>query len=101
MNVYEIVDRNQKAIVAAMHHRNEAVLDVVKPFFTMSERFLNATTELPYVGRLPTPEETVAQWFGFWGDVLKEERELLLGVVRVLPERAVEPPAVKPTAKAA
>jgi hypothetical protein len=101
MNMYEIVDRNQKAVVSALHHRNEAVLDLVKPYFTMSERFLNATVDLPLVGGLPTPKETVAQWFGFVGEILKEERELFLGVVSLLPEHTVEAPAVKPAAKAA
>ncbi len=101
MKVYEIVDQNQKAAVLALHHRNEAVLDAVKPFFTMSERLLNATAELPYVGPLPTPKEAVAQWFGFFGEILREERELLLGGVSLLSEPAVESPAVKPAAKAA
>ncbi|HUJ64056.1 MAG TPA: hypothetical protein VLX59_00855, partial [Acidimicrobiales bacterium] len=98
---YEIVDRDQKAVVAALHHRNEAVLDLVKPYFAMSERFLDATADLPWVGRLPTPKETVAQWFGFFGEILKEDRELLLGVVSLLPERTVELSASKPAAKAA
>jgi hypothetical protein len=101
MNVFEMVDGNQKAAVSALHHRNEAVLDIVKPLFSMSERFLDATAELPYVGPLPTPKETVAQWFGFFGEILKEERELLLGVVRLLPEHTVESPVAKPAAKAA
>jgi len=101
MDMYEIVDRNEKAAVSALRHRNEAVLDLVKPYFTMSERFLDAKTELPLVGRLPTPKETVAQWFGFFGEILKEDRELLLGVVKLLPENTVEVPASKPAAKAA
>jgi hypothetical protein len=101
MKVYEIVDRNQKAAVSALHHRNQAVLDVVKPFFTTSERFLNATAELPFVGRVPTPKETIARWFGFYGEILEEEREFLLGVVTLLSEGTVEPPVAKPAAKAA
>jgi hypothetical protein len=101
MDVYEIVDRNQKAVASALHHRNEAILDLVKPYFTMSGRFLDATAELPWVGRLPTPKETVTQWFGFFEEILKEDRELLLGVVSLLPDRKVEFPASKPAAKAA
>jgi len=101
MDVYEIVDGNQKAAVSALHHRNEAVLDMVRPLFTMSERFLNATAELPLVGPLPTPKETVAQWFGFFGEILREERELVLGVVSLLPEPTVAPPMAKAAAKAA
>ncbi len=101
MRVYETVDRNQKAALSALHHSNEAVLDVVKPFFAMSEPYLKATTELPIYDRLPTPTETVAQWFGFFDEVLKQEKEFLLGVVGLLPERTVKPSAVKPAAKAA
>jgi hypothetical protein len=101
MNVYEIVDRNQKAAVSALHHRNEAVLELVRPYLTMSERFLDATADLPLVGKLPTPKETVAQWFGFFEEILKEDRELLLGVVSLLPDRTVGLPTSKPAAKAA
>jgi hypothetical protein len=93
MRVYETVGRNQTAILSALHHRHEAFLDVMKPVF--------ATAELPMVDRLPTPKETVEQWFGFFDGVLKEEKEFLLGVVDLLPERMVKPTAVKPTAKAA
>jgi hypothetical protein len=33
--------------------------------------------------------------------VLKEEKDLLLAVIGLLPDRTVKPPVVKPTAKAA
>jgi hypothetical protein len=101
MNLYEIVDRNQKAAVSVLHDRNNAVLDAVKPFFTTSEQFLSAMAELPFVGRLPTPKEAVTQWFGFFDEMLKEEREFFLGVASLLPEHTVEPPVAKPAAKAA
>jgi hypothetical protein len=101
MKVYEIVDRNQKAAVSALHHRNEAVLDVVKPYFTMSGRFFDGTLELPFVGQLPTPKEIVVQWFGFFDEILKEEREFFVGIMSLVPRRAVQPSPAKPAAKAA
>jgi hypothetical protein len=99
MSVYETVGRNQTAALSALHHGNEAVLDLMKPFFTTSE-FPRARMELPVI-ELPTPKEIVEQWFGFLDGVLKEEKDFLLGVVGLLPERTVKPPVVKPTAKAA
>ena len=87
--------------LSAVHHTNELVLDVVKPLFAMSEPYLKATTELPMFNRLPSPKQTVDQWFGFFDEVLKEEKEFLLGIVTLFPERTVKPSAVKPAAKAA
>jgi hypothetical protein len=100
VSVYEDVGRNQTAVLSAWHHSNEAVLDLMKPFFTM-ESFPLARMERPLIDRLPTPKETVEQWFGFFDLVLKEEKEFLLALVGLLPERTVKPPVVKPTAKAA
>lgn len=101
MSVYETVGRNQTAVLTALHHTNAAVLDLMKPMFAMSERFPTRTTELHMFDRLPAPKEAVEQWFGFLDGVLKEEKEFLLGVVDLLPERTVKPPVVKAAAKAA
>jgi hypothetical protein len=101
MSLYETVGRNQNAVLSALHHGNEALLDLMKPYFTVSESLLNFTAELPIVDRLPTPKETVEQWFGFWDGLLKEEKEFLLGIAVLFPDRMTKPPVVKPTAKAA
>ncbi len=101
MSVYDRVGRNQKAALSALHHSQEAVLDVMKPIVTIYEPLLKMTAELPVVEGLPTPKETVDQWFGFFDDVLKEEKQFLLGVIDLLPTRRVTPPAVKSTPKAA
>jgi hypothetical protein len=99
--MYETVGRNQNAVLSALHHGNEALLDMMKPYFTLSGSFLKITTKLPIVDRLPTPKETVEQWFGFLDGLLKEEKEFLLGIADLLPDRTVKPPVVTPTAKAA
>jgi hypothetical protein len=101
MKVDETIGRNQAAALSVLHHSNEAVLDVMKPLFATSESLRKVATELPVVDRLPTLREAVEQWFGFFDGVLKEEKEFLLGVIGLLPERMVTPPLVKPAAKAA
>lgn len=100
MSVYETVGRNQKQTLLALHHGNEAVLDVMKPFMARTEPLWNVLRELPYVHTLPTARETVDQWFGFAGDVLKEEQEFVLHAIDLLPRRR-STPVVKATPKAA
>src|SRR5579875_938334 len=98
MRVTDTVDREQKQMLLALHHSQEAVLDVLDLF---RDRIRRMTGELPYVDRRPTVREVVEQWFGFAEDVLKEEREFVLHVLDRLPERTVTPPVVKETRKAA
>jgi hypothetical protein len=63
MSVYETIGRNQTAALSALHHSNEAVLDLMKAFITRYESLPRVTTELPGVDRLPTRKATVEQWF--------------------------------------
>jgi hypothetical protein len=89
MSVYETIGRNQTAVLSALHHRNEVILDLVKPLLATSDSFRSLTAELPVVDWLPTPKQTVEQWLGFWDGVLKEEKEFLLRVIDLLPEPGV------------
>jgi hypothetical protein len=101
MSVYERVGRNQKVALSALHHGHETVLELMKPIVTMYEPLLKMTAELPRVEGLPTPVQTVDQWFGFFDDLLKEEKQFFLEVIDLLPTRVVAAPAVKATPKAA
>lgn len=101
MTVHSIVDRNEKATLSSLRHTNEAVLDLVKPLFTVLQPYLRMTMELPGFDRLPTPKETVALWFEFGEGVLKEQKEFLTRLVALLPEPRVETPVTKPSTKAA
>lgn len=101
MRVQTMVERSQKATLSSLRHVNEAVLDVVTPLFTELEPYLKVTTQLPGVGRLPTPKEAITRWFEFSEGVLKEQKEFLTKFVTLLPEPPVEPHVVKPAAKAA
>lgn len=101
MSVYETVERNQKQALLALHHGNEAVLDVMKPFMSRTGPVVRLVRDFPYVDRLPTFREGVDQWFGLFGGVLKEEREFLLHVVEMLPDHVVSHPVVKQAPKAA
>jgi hypothetical protein len=100
MSVDESVDRKKHAL-QVLHHTNEVVLDLVKPFMSRTEFLWKMMREVPYVDRLPAARESVDEWFGFFDDTLKEEREFLLHVVDMLPVHKATPPAVKSTAKAA
>lgn len=101
MSVYETIGRNQKQALLALHHGNEAVLDVLKPFMGRTEPFLRVVRDLPYVHRLPKARESVDQWFGFFEDLLKEERDFSTHFVGMLPDHHMTPTAVKSTPKAA
>ncbi|HET6966449.1 MAG TPA: hypothetical protein VFH58_16875 [Acidimicrobiales bacterium] len=101
MSVYETVGRNQKQALLALHHGNEAVLDVMKPFMTRTEPVRKVLRELPYVDTLPTARETAEQWFGFVEDVLKEEHAFVLHVIDMLPDHREKTSVVKATPKAA
>jgi hypothetical protein len=87
--------------LSALHHGNEAVLDLMKPFFTTSGPVRRATRERSIADRLPTGEEAVEQWFGFWDGVLTEEKAFFASLVGLLPERTVESPVAKSAGKAA
>ena len=100
MGVHETVGRNQKQVLLTLHHSNEAVLDAMKTFVPRTEPLWRIVREFPYADRLPTARESVEQWFGFFTDVLHEEREFLLNVVGMLPDHRVTP-VVKSTPKAA
>lgn len=101
MTIHETVGRNQKQAMLALHHVNEAVLDVVKPLMSRTEPYIRITRELPYVDRLPTAKESLEQWFGFFEDVLREERTFLNHVVDLLPQRGPTSHVVKTAPKAA
>lgn len=101
MSVYEAVERNQKQALVALHHGNEAMLDVMKPFMSRTGAAVRLVRDFPYVDRLPAAREGVEQWFGFFGDVLKEEREFLLHVVDMLPDHVTTHRVVKQAPKAA
>src|SRR3974390_31293 len=100
MTVYETIGRNQTAALSALHHSNEALLDVMKAFLTRSS-FPMVMRERRHGDGLPAPKETIEQWFGFFDGVLKEEKEFLLSVVGLLPEYTEKPSVVKTSAKAA
>ncbi len=97
MTVYETVSRNQKQALSALHHTHEAVLDVAKPVFGMTEPLWRLGRDLPVVDRLPTAKETIEQWYRFFDDVLKEEKEFFLSMEELIPGRKVERPVVKST----
>lgn len=101
MSVRELVGRNQKQALLTLHHGNEAVLDLMKPFAGLTRPVWRMARDLPYADRLPTAHEAVEQWFGFFEDVLREEREFVLRVVGMVPERRTAAPTVKPAPKAA
>lgn len=102
MTVHEVVGRNQKQALSALHHTHEAVLDLAKPVFDLTEPLWKLGRDLPVVDRLPTAREMIEQWYGFFGDVLKEERQFFLSMEELIPERPVRAPVVKPsTPKAA
>lgn len=101
MSVPKIVGQNQKAVLAAMRHSNEALLEVMKPLFASSEPFVKATSELTGTDQLPTPKEVVDQWFGFVEEVLKEEKAFLLNVADLIPELPPKTQPVKAAPKAA
>lgn len=95
MTVHEIVGRNQRDAVAALHHTYEAVIDLAKPVFGATGPLWKMGRELPMVDRLPTVKESIEQWYGFFEDVLREQKEFLLKLEELLPERQVRPPVVK------
>jgi hypothetical protein len=101
MSVYEAIGRNQKQALLALHHGNEAVLDVMKPFMSQTETVVRIVRDLPVADRLPTLKESVDQWFGFFDDLLKEEHHLATHLVDMLPDHQTTPAAVKATPKAA
>ena len=101
MNLHDRVARNQKQALLRLHRRHEVVLDLLKPVLGRTGRVARVTRDLPYVDQLPTPRESVDQWFDFFGQVLKEERQFVTHVVDLLPTRKVEHPVVKRTPKAA
>lgn len=101
MTVYETVGKNQKAVLSALHHSNEALLDMMKPLFATSEPLLKATNGLPLAEQRATPKEVVDQWFGFLEEVLKEEKTFLLNVAGFFPEAPAKTPPVKAARKAA
>ncbi len=101
MTLHESIGRNQKQALVALHHRHEAVIDLLKPVMGRSGRVVRIARELPFVDRLPTAQESVDQWFDFFEAVLKEERVFVSHVVDLLPTRPAQPPVVKSTPKAA
>jgi hypothetical protein len=101
MALYETVGTNQKQALLALRHGNEAVLDAMKPFVDRFGPVRRALRTLRFADRLPTPKESIEQWFGFAEEVLKEERAFALHVAELLSEHEVKPPVVKTTPKAA
>lgn len=101
MTLHETVGKNQKAVLSALHHSNEALLDMMKPLFATTEPVLKATSELPLADQRATPKEIVDQWFGFLEEVLKEEKSFLLNVAGLFPEAEAKAPPVKAHRKVA
>lgn len=101
MSAHEIVGQNQKAVLSALHHSNEALLEMMKPLFASSEPLLKRTGELPMADQLATPKEIVDQWFGFLEEVLKEEKTFMLNVAGLFPAVTGKTPPVKSAPKAA
>ena len=100
MALYETVGRNQKQALLALRHGNEAVLEAMKPFVDRTGPVARAMRSIRS-DRLPTPKESIEQWFGFAEEVLKEERTFALHVAELLSEHELKPPVVKTAPKAA
>ncbi len=97
MTVNETISRNQRDAVAALHHSYEAAVDLARPVFSATEPLWKLGRDLPMVDRLPTVRESIEQWYGFFEDVLKEQKVFLLRLEELMPGRPARTPVVKST----
>lgn len=84
MTVNSITATAQEQALTAVRTAQEAVVTALKPFAALSEPLFD-NVRVPFADRLPTPSESVEQWYGFAADALAVQKDFSLSLIGLLP----------------
>jgi hypothetical protein len=84
MSVNSITATAQEQALSAVRTAQEAVVTALKPFASLTEPLFD-NVRVPFVDQLPSPSETVEQWYGFAADALAAQKDFSLSLIGLLP----------------